>query len=99
MDMQSTTPYTKVRRTRSQWQAIIAEFEQSTLGVQEFCQQHDLAYSSFAKWRSLLRQESKNSTSSVSFIEMPSLSPAQSRSNWTIELDLGTGVTLRLMQN
>lgn len=84
----------KIRRTRSQWQTIIETFEQSGLSVQAFCQQHDLAYSSFAKWRSLLKQQP--AADAVSFIELPDPSIAMSHSPWRIELDLGAGVTLRL---
>lgn len=93
----SMTP-TKIRRTRAQWQTILADFEQSELSAQDFCQQHDLAYSSFAKWRSLLKQERKKQAEPVSFIPMPPLSLGQPGSHWTIELDLGAGVTLRLTQ-
>jgi hypothetical protein len=93
----SMTPI-KIRRTRAQWKTILAEFEQSELSVQDFCQQHDLAYSSFAKWRSLLKQENKKQSEPVSFIPMPPLSGKRG-SNWIIELDLGAGVILRLTQS
>ncbi len=86
----------KIRRTRAQWQVIMDEFAQSELGVHEFCLQKDLAYSSFAKWRSLLKQ--KNDATPVSFIPLPALSSTGSNT-WCIELDLGGGVVLRLKQN
>jgi len=94
-----STPQTNRRKTRAQWQAILAEFEQSGLSVQDFCQQHALTYSSFAKWRSLFKQEGKKTSAPVSFIQMPPLSSGRSVSNWSIELDLGAGITLRLTQN
>ncbi len=88
---------TKIRRSRAQWQAILQEFEQSGLSVQAFCQQNNIAYSSLAKWRSLLKQENNGDQApALSFIELPDLSPRLAHSAWRIELDLGAGVILRL---
>jgi len=90
---------TKIRRTRRQWQTIVAEFEQSGLSAQAFCQQHAVAYSSFAKWRSLLKHQNADDLShGISFIELPESSARLDNSAWRIELDLGAGVTLRLMR-
>lgn len=37
-------PVRRPRKTRSQWQAIITEFNQSHLPARIFCSDHDLAY-------------------------------------------------------
>ena len=89
---------TKIRRTRAQWQSIMADFEQSELGGEAYCQRHGLAYSSFAKWRSLLKQEALSEEDPVSFIQLPNTltSLSDHPTGWDIELDLGAGVMIRL---
>jgi len=87
----------KTRRTRQQWQTIIEDFEQSGLGIQDYCQQNNVAYSSLAKWRSLLKhQKDDGQPHAISFIELPETSTRLTESGWRIELDLGCGVILRL---
>jgi len=73
MQTQSNQPPSiKIRRTRQQWRTIVTEFEHSGLGMRTFCEQHGLAYSSFAKWRSLLKRENNDpKTQPVSFIQLP----------------------------
>ena len=39
------------RRTRDQWQALIAEYHASDLSAEAFCQLQDLGRMSFDKWR------------------------------------------------
>ena len=88
----------KIRRTRAQWQSIMSDFEQSDLGGEAYCQRHGLAYSSFAKWRSLLKQEVSPDDEPVSFIQLPNTltSLSDNATGWDIELDLGAGVIIRL---
>ena len=88
----------KIRRTREQWRSIMADFEQSDLGGEAYCHRHGLAYSSFAKWRSLLRQEALPGDEPISFIQLPNTlnSLSDSTTGWDIELDLGAGVLIRL---
>jgi hypothetical protein len=78
------------RRTRSDWQALIREFERSGISRQRFCADASISVSTFDYWRRKLRDED---TAAAGFIELPSIS---GRSDWDVELDLGGSVVLRL---
>jgi hypothetical protein len=78
------------RRTRSDWQALIREFEQSGISRQRFCATASISVSTFDYWRRKLRNED---TAAGGFIELPLIS---GRSDWDVELDLGGSVVLRL---
>ena len=43
-------------RSRDEWQQIVSRFEQSGLGRNDFCAQHNLGASAFEKWYYRLRQ-------------------------------------------
>ena len=81
------------RRTRAQWQRVVAAQMASGLSQAAYCARHRIAYSSFCRWkRELSRQES---SVSPAFIELTTATPV-SASGWDIELELGDGVVLRL---
>ena len=42
------------RRSRQEWQAVIARFAESGLGVEPFCTREGLSESTFRRWRSAL---------------------------------------------
>ena len=44
-----------MRRSESEWLAIIEGQAQSGVTAQEFCDRHSISYNSFAKWRRRLR--------------------------------------------
>jgi hypothetical protein len=91
----------RVRRSRTQWRALIARAEHSELSVTEFCRRESVSTASFYTWRNRLRA----STESVSpptavggeFIDLGILGdPGSNATPWLIELDLGAGMVLRL---
>lgn len=91
----STTHKRHPRRTREQWQQSIKDFEQSHLSTADFCKQHQLAYSSFAKWRSILNQENQKAPAFVDIT--PTLPvPTSSETDWTVELAIGDQIVLRI---
>lgn len=92
----------KPRYTKEQWQQFLQDQEQSGLKAKAYCQQHQLSYASFSKWRSTLRAEAKQ-VSNAKFIELTpshhdpeSFRSASERQAWDIELSLGPQVTLRI---
>ena len=90
-------PVRRPRKTRSQWQAIITEFNQSHLPARIFCSDHDLAYGTFAKWRQRFAKPTQEKTVKGSLIEL--IQPASRKPEaeyWQVELELGNGMTLRL---
>jgi len=89
-----------VRRTREQWETLVAEHQASQLSAPEFCKQHDIAYASFSKWRTKLKSaiaEPSSSNTIAPFVELTAPTNSQIiESQWHIELDLAPGVQLRI---
>lgn len=81
------------RRTRAQWQRVLAAQDASGLSQQAYCARNHIAYSSFCRWkRALSRPELPTSPA---FIELTPAAPA-TRTGWDVEIELGGGMFLRL---
>jgi len=90
-------PTRRPRKTRSQWQAIIDEFNQSHLPARIFCSDHDLAYGTFAKWRQRFAEPAQKKAEPARLIELIQPVSAKPEADyWQVELELGNGMTLRL---
>jgi len=91
----SQTSASKLRLSRTDWERLMAEYESSTLTQREFCERHELAYSSFGYWRKRLRQSMSTTAQREPLFELSAF-PMGGGHEWRVELDLGQGVTLRL---
>lgn len=91
LDVSSTTS----RRSRADWEQLMAEYETGELTQRVFCERHDVAYSSFGYWRKRLRQSSAQTTSTDGFVELP-MASSPANYDWHVELDLGEGRVLRI---
>ena len=105
----SKQTHPRIRRTADQWRAILKQFQQSGLSAPKFCEQYDIGYGSFCKWRQRFNLESdtrmqSSEPSSPTFIDLGVLesrsdsSQAASSPSWHIVLKLGNGVELCLSQ-
>ena len=94
-----TNPRPLIRRSREQWQRLINEQQKSDLTQREFCQQNSIAVSSFCSWKCHLSQEDATSTPAEdnTWLSLPE-QLFSSSGNWRIELDLGSGLCLKLTQ-
>ena len=100
------------RRSAAQWQRLVLQQAMSGLAAPAFCDRHDLSYASFVQWRRRLRQGEPPveaeptaapveplSKQSTSFIELTAPSELiGGTERWLIELDLGSGMQLRIAQ-
>jgi putative transposase len=90
-----------IRRTPTQWQTLVEQWQQSGQSARRFCEEQSLGYASFCQWRKRLVRESlpaaPQQDSATSFIDLASLASA-SNGGWTIVLSLGNGVELKLSQ-
>ena len=85
----------KTMRSKSEWQQIIQNYNESQLTQDEFCQQAGIPKSSFYNWHRRLKSTTPDRT--ANFINLSDLTSSDSsRLSWDIELDLGQGVCLRL---
>ena len=93
------------RRSATQWQQLIDQQASSGLSAKAFCEQQDIAYTSFINWRRHLGEESAATPAVGSqlpeFVELttPANRSGSSASGpWIVELDLGAGIRLRIAQ-
>ena len=103
IDLSSQPPHkpkNRVMRTESQWQALLDEFNTSGLTRSAFCKQYGIATSSLYRWQKVLT----GSSTTAEFIDItepvvkaaPTLPVPGNDSRWQVELELGTGVILRV---
>jgi hypothetical protein len=102
LDTPSATPpksRSRIKRTRAQWEALVEQFKTSGVTKTAFCKQHGIAMSCFYRWQKIVAKDSASTgfidiTEPVTRATIPS---AQDTSrHWQVELELGTGVTLRV---
>lgn len=92
------------RRSASEWRALMRAFSHSGETRTQFCERHGVALSTFAWWRSHLRHESTAvsdstpSPASALFVELAQEEQpiVTASASWDVELELGSGVFLRL---
>lgn len=83
----------RVRRSESEWRQLIAELERSGQSQAVFCRSRGVALGSLGNWRRRLRAAMPNG---ADFVElMPAIDKGPGP-GWEVELELGTGMVLRL---
>ena len=85
-----------IRRSEDEWRELLAQFERSGQTQEQFCTDHDLVLSTFARWRHNLSERAMDepiAERGAMFVELASEHPEQ---RWDLELDLGAGMVLRL---
>ena len=87
------------RRSHQEWQAVIARFAESGLGVEPFCAREGLSESTFRRWRSLLGEPSTQCAAPamerIGFVDAGTLKLGGT-GRLELRLDLGDGVILHL---
>ena len=84
------------RKSRAQWVELISAYEAGDLQQREFCERHDVAYSTFGYWRKRLRSPALPVMPAVEPLVELSPFTLEDRRDWRVELDLGCGVMLRV---
>jgi hypothetical protein len=85
------------RRSRQEWQGIIARFQRSGQSENAFCTKHELSRKVFRTWRVRLGEEDQ---SEAAFVEIPMQTSAIAPMSphleaGSFEIQLPGGVTLR----
>ena len=84
------------RKSREEWLSLMSVYEGSDLSQRAFCKRHELAYSTFSYWRKQLRSPAEKSVlGSAPLLELSSFSLNNSV-DWRVELELGSGMCLRV---
>lgn len=94
-----------IRRSRHEWQALLAKLERSGLGVGIFCRREAISAASLYRWRRLLSDGDAGGDTVVrsrapAFVDLGTLEakPA-SMPRLDLRLDLGDGLTLHLVRH
>ena len=93
------------RRSQNEWGTLLAKFDDSGMGVEAFCRREAISAASFYRWRGLLGNgvaggEVACNETSRAFVDLGTLEPAStSRPRIDLTLDLGDGLTLRLVRH
>lgn len=82
----------RTSRSRAEWEQLINMYEESGQSRKIFCAYRAIPVSSFDYWRAKLKREAAE----AGFIE---LTPPPACAGWDVELELGTGVVLRLRRS
>ena len=102
MDMPTITPIkpVRIRRSRDQWRELLNEFAESRLTREQFCQERNLALSTFDYWQRKLKREASAEQDDAIFVELTRDKPVPVQHSdqhpWDVELELGNAVVLRL---
>ncbi len=87
----------RMRFTAAEKAGLLREFEASGLSAIEFCRRENLSYQTFLNWRRKAARE--NSPAAPAFIELPfspGPPPPDPAGGLSVELELGSGVILRI---
>jgi hypothetical protein len=96
----------RIRRSPEQWRAIFTQFESSGLSAPVFCQQQNIAYGTFQRWRQQMESEPGASRPAAADwlpihltdaeVQQQASTAAAPAAGWDIELALPGGVVLRM---
>ena len=80
-------------RSAEQWRAIIERYESSGQSQADFCRRERISLTSFCRWRRRFLGDDQSG-----FVELLPASPPATASagDWTLEIDLPGGGSLRL---
>ncbi len=85
-----------VRKSREEWVELMAAYEAGDLAQREFCERLEVAFSNFGYWGKQLRSPAVLSVrTSEPLLELSPL-VLNDAMEWRVELDLGSGVMLRV---
>lgn len=94
-----------VRRSRSQWRALLSGFKRSGLSVEAYCRGESISAASFYRWRGVLGAGGDDRGAGVgealrpAFVDLGEFKAAPApRQRLDLKLDLGEGVVLHLVR-
>ena len=89
------------RRSREQWQVLLARFGTAGMSVASFCARESISEASFYRWRGLLPSPGAGhpvAQSAGAFVDLGPVASGQREARLEVRLDLGGGVVLHLVR-
>ncbi len=90
---------TRLKRTKEQWQTLLAEQADSGLTISKFCEQKQITKSAFYQWRKRLAGSQQDVDNPLDWLSLPLSERGERTDGWQIELTLPKGIILRMNQN
>jgi putative transposase len=93
------------RRSRQEWQSLLAKLDDSGLGIDAFCRREAISAASLYRWRRLLgdvgdRDRAEVTHTTPAFVDLGTLnSVTPSRPQLDLKLELGDGLVLHLVRH
>jgi len=84
-----------VRRSADEWQAIVDQYTDSGLKVNDFCQQQGYALATFSKWKRRLSPP-QSDRANKSFAPVVTTTTASPPERSSVTLQIGRAVTLSI---
>jgi hypothetical protein len=84
----------KVRRTKSEWEAIIEHYEKSGLSAAAYCRREEISKNTFSKWKARIETAP---APRPAFVELrpEAITEAAIATHGMLEIELPGGITLR----
>ena len=94
-------PTRRARKSVEQWSELVDRFDSSSDSIEQFCQQQNLALSTFQRWRSTIHRSkglgSAEAVSGFTRVTIPSVIPPATPSvPATVKLQIGTSITVTI---
>lgn len=86
------------RKTAEQWAQIIADFTQSVLSADAYCEQHRLVPITFHKWKRRLLIDKTTIKTEPAFLPVQTGKPSQQTQS-SVKLHIGPSITLIIELN
>lgn len=92
-------------RSQNEWQALLAKFVGSGMGVEAFCQREAISAASFYRWRSRLSHGGNGGVveggeTASAFVDLGTLKcESGPRAQLDLRVDLGDGLVLHLVRS
>ena len=88
------------RRSREQWQGLLARFESAGLRVAAFCANESISEASFYRWKGLLASSraGQDIAQGAGFVDLGPMASGAREARLELRLDLGGGIVLHLVR-
>jgi hypothetical protein len=100
--MKSQVKRPQVHRTPKQWYQLVSAFDPSQQTIHAYCKKNNIGTSSFYKWKANLGvPESTEKEDLPTFVPIQTHLPSSASQApvWDLELELGSGIILRLSKS
>ena len=79
----------QIKRSESEWKAIIKKYAKSGMTIREFCQRHNLVLNTFKRWQQKLEK------GPAQFVDLTKVAGSTGTEPWELAITLPNGIHLQ----